>query len=158
MRVDDRPRHREESRSTTLARELRLAAHREERPISSHQVVCDAGRLIENVDLSVEDVLGLLVCVGGNVAGWARLDAVEAGCEVGRANAFLSLSLDRVEVCDDGGFAFGDRDVLLAGAFDDCERDGSHYDRLLARKTVKSVRCEALHSLLMVFSVVCIWW
>lgn len=29
----------------------------------------------------------------------------------------------RVEVCDNGGFAGRDRDVLVAGAFDNCEGD-----------------------------------
>jgi hypothetical protein len=30
----------------------------------------------------------------------------------------------RVEVCDDGAFAFGDGDVFVSGTFDDGEGDG----------------------------------
>jgi hypothetical protein len=37
----------------------------------------DASRLIQNVDLTTEDVLGLFVCVLRNVSRWASLDLVE---------------------------------------------------------------------------------
>jgi hypothetical protein len=43
----------------------------------------DASRLIQNVDLTAEDVLGLLVCVLRNVARWACLDLVEPRGQVG---------------------------------------------------------------------------
>jgi hypothetical protein len=83
-------------------------------------------RLVQHVDLPLQHVLGLLVRVRGDVARRAGLDAVEARGEVGWL--VFGLRLDAVEVCDDGGFAGGDRDVLVAGALDDCEGDcGRHW-------------------------------
>lgn len=84
MLGNNRPGHSEESSSARLAGELALGANVEESPVASDEVVCDASGLVENVDLAVENVLGLLVVVGGDVAGGARLDAVEAGGQVTR--------------------------------------------------------------------------
>lgn len=80
-------------------------------------------RLIQHIDLALKHVLGLLVRVRGDIARGAGLDAVEARCEV--CWVVLGLGLDGVEVCDDGGLAGGDGDVLVACAFDDCEGDGA---------------------------------
>jgi hypothetical protein len=76
------PRDREEGCAARLARKLRLATNMEERKVTSHKVVRYSCCLIQDIDLSVQHVLGFLVCVGGDVARGAGLDAVEAGGEV----------------------------------------------------------------------------
>lgn len=119
---DNRPRYREESSSAALAAKLRLGTNMEEGKIPRYQMMRHPRRLVQDINLPVEHVLGLLVRVRGDVACRAGLDAVEARCEVGWL--VLGLGLDGVEVCDDGGLALGDGDVLVACAFDDGEGDG----------------------------------
>lgn len=92
MLCDDRPGNREECSAAALAAELRLRANVEERKVACYQVVGDTCGLIQDIDLAVEHVLGLLVCVLGDVASGAGLDAVEARGEV--CGVVLSLSLD----------------------------------------------------------------
>lgn len=93
----------------------------EERKVAGDEMMRDSGSLVQNVDLAREDVLCLLVGVGGDVARGAGDNAVEARCEVG--GGIGGFGLDAVEVCYDSAFALGDGDVLVAGAFDDCEGD-----------------------------------
>ena len=89
--------------------------------IAGDEMMRDSGSLIQNVDLAREDVLCLLVGIGGDVARGTGDDAVEAGGEVG--GGIGGFGLDAVEVCYDGAFALGDGDVFVAGTFDDCEGD-----------------------------------
>jgi hypothetical protein len=79
MLCDDRPCNRKERRASTLTRELRLRSDVEERKVSSNKMVRDTRCLVQDVDLPVENVLGLFVVVFGDIAGRAGLDAVEAG-------------------------------------------------------------------------------
>ena len=82
MLRDNCPRDGEECCSSALAAELRLGANMEECPVAGHQMVCDSGRLVEDIDLTQQDVLCLLVSVGGNVARGTWLDLVEARRQV----------------------------------------------------------------------------
>jgi hypothetical protein len=50
----------------------------EERKVSGNKMVRDTRRLVQDVDLAIENVLGLFVCVLRNVALWAGLNLVEA--------------------------------------------------------------------------------
>jgi hypothetical protein len=50
----------------------------EERKVSGNKMMRDTRRLVQDVDLAVENVLGLFVCVLGNVTLGPRLDLVEA--------------------------------------------------------------------------------
>jgi hypothetical protein len=50
----------------------------EERKVSGNKMMRDTRRLVQDVDLTVENVLGLFVCVLGNVALWTGLNLVEA--------------------------------------------------------------------------------
>jgi hypothetical protein len=50
----------------------------EEGKVAGNKVMCDARCLVQDVDLAVENVLGLFVVVLGDVACWACLDPVEA--------------------------------------------------------------------------------
>ena len=85
MLRDDCSRDGEECCSSALAAELRLGANVEERPVAGYQMMRDPGRLVEDIDLTRQDVLCFLVSVGGNVARGTWLDLVEARCQVGRA-------------------------------------------------------------------------
>jgi hypothetical protein len=78
MLCNNRPGDGKESGATRLARKLRLRSDVEESKVASNKMMRDTRCLIQDVDLSVEDVLGLFVVVFGNVAGGAGLDAVEA--------------------------------------------------------------------------------
>jgi len=78
MLSDDRPSHRKESCSARLARELCLGTDVEESEISGNEMMGDTSRLVEDVDLAVQNVFCLLVCVLGNVSCGPSLDAVEA--------------------------------------------------------------------------------
>lgn len=64
----------------------------EERKITRYQVVRDACGLVQDVDLAIEYVLGLLVCVLRDVASGTGLNAVEARCEVSRVILGLGLN------------------------------------------------------------------
>lgn len=92
----------------------------EESPVSGNEMVCLASSLIGDVNLTLEDVLGLLVvvlavsCRSGN-------NSVEAGCQV--RSGVCALRLDGVEVGDDGALSLGNGDVLVASALDDGERN-----------------------------------
>jgi hypothetical protein len=55
----------------------------EESEVTSNEMMRDTGSLVQYVDLAVENVLGLFVCVLRDVAGGSCLDAVEAGGQVG---------------------------------------------------------------------------
>jgi hypothetical protein len=54
----------------------------EESEVTSNEMMRDTGSLVQYVDLAVENVLGLFVCVLRDVAGGSCLDAVEAGGQV----------------------------------------------------------------------------
>lgn len=79
MLGDDRPRDRKESCSPRLARKLRLGTDVEESEISRNKIMSDTCCLIEDIDLSIQNVFCLLVCVLWDVARGSSLDAVEAG-------------------------------------------------------------------------------
>ena len=83
------------SETVALSRELNLGANMEECKVAGNQVVLDASSNVENVDLAIEDVLGLLKGVVG-VPGWPGFDLVEAGCEVRRC--VLGVCADAVGV------------------------------------------------------------
>jgi hypothetical protein len=55
----------------------------EESKVSRNEMMSDTCRLVENIDLAIENILGLLVCVLWDVARGSSLDAVEAGGQVG---------------------------------------------------------------------------
>lgn len=78
MLCNNRPSDSKESRSTRLAGKLSLGSYMEESKVTCDKVMCDAGSLVQNVDLAAEHVLGLFVCVWGDVAGGSCLDAVES--------------------------------------------------------------------------------
>lgn len=80
----------------------------------------------QDVDLSVQDVLGLLEGVVGRTSG-SSLDLVEARGEV--CGAVGSVGPDRVEVGEGGVLSLRKRDMLRAGALNDGERNqvGRHY-------------------------------
>lgn len=82
MRRPHRPTDHIERKPTRLGRELHLTPHMEEGEIPSHQVMRDPRRFVEDVDLPVEDVLGLFEVVLRGASG-SGLDLVEAGGEVG---------------------------------------------------------------------------
>jgi hypothetical protein len=82
MLGDDRPRDRKESCSARLARKLCLRTDVEESEVSRNEMMSDTCRLIENVDLAIQNVLGLLVCVLWDVTRGSSLDAIEAGGQV----------------------------------------------------------------------------
>ena len=81
MRGLDGPGNSVEGESGALCRELDLATDMEEGKVARNQVVLDASSNVENVDLAIEDILGLLEVVKRGARG-AGLDLVEAGCEV----------------------------------------------------------------------------
>ncbi len=151
MLGDDWPGHREESCAAALAAELCLGSDMEESKVACDQVVCYACSLVEDINLAIEDVFGLLVCVLGDVACGAGLDAVEARGEVcwvvlglcldamGKSvkiklYSIVSASWDtvvsgsevnlRVEICDNRALACRNGDVFVTGTLDDCERNG----------------------------------
>lgn len=77
-----------------------------------------AGATYENVNLSGEDILGLLKVVLGG-PGRSGLDLVESRGDVSRRPG---LGSDCVEVGNGCVLALGEGDELLAGALDDGER------------------------------------
>lgn len=110
---------------------LNLGANVEEGKVARDQVVGDAGCLIKNIDLAVQDVFGLLEAVVSREDG-SSLDFVESGCDIcGR----LGLGADGVEVGCDVGVACVEGDVLVAGALVDGEGDevGGHWEDGLDR-------------------------
>jgi hypothetical protein len=76
---NDGPRNCKERKSTALARKLCFGTDVEKGKVARHKMVRDAGGFVEDVDLTRKHVFGFFVCVGGNVARGAWLDAVEAG-------------------------------------------------------------------------------
>ena len=82
MLGDDRPGHRKERLSSRFARKLRLRPNVEERKVASNKVMRYSCSLIQDVDLTAEHVLGLLVVVRRNVACGPGLDTVEARSQV----------------------------------------------------------------------------
>lgn len=78
MLRDDGPGDSKEGCSTRLARELGLGSNMEESKVACNEMVRDASCLIEDVDLTVEHIFGLLVSVLGDVARGSCLDSVEA--------------------------------------------------------------------------------
>lgn len=77
MLCDDWPGDSEEGSSARFARELGLGSNMEESKVACDKVMCDTSCLVEDVNLAVENIFGLLVCVLGNVAGGSCLDPVE---------------------------------------------------------------------------------
>jgi hypothetical protein len=77
-----RPCDRKERCAARLARELSLTSNMEKREVASYQVMCNTRGLVKHINLSVQHVLCLFVCVRGDVACGAGLNTIEAGGEV----------------------------------------------------------------------------
>jgi hypothetical protein len=70
--------------------------------------------------LAAENVFGLLVVVG-SISCRARDNLIEARSQI--MSGVVALALNGMEVGDNGTFAIGDGDVLMAGTLDNGERN-----------------------------------
>ena len=83
MSHPNRPRHRIKRQAARLRRKLNLGPNMKECEVTGDEVMRYSGRLIQNVDLAVENIFRFLEVVLSWL-WWTGLDFVETRCDVSR--------------------------------------------------------------------------